>query len=424
MAGPQGKQVIVIGGGVVGVTTLYELAVDGVPAVLLEAEPNLAAGASHANGGALTPGLADPWNSPGVHKHLFESLFDPRSTMKLRLHAIPGLTRWGLEFLRNSTPGRHAHAMKQGFQLASYSLRRTHELASTLGIEYEGKASGFLKVFASQEERGQSLAFCHILEEHGLRWRSMSTEEVIALEPSLAHAADKIACGIFYPDEALGDAHLFTTELAERAVSLGAQVRKSTRVDEIVVRKGRVEGVIAAGEFVEGDVVLAAGVESPLLSHSVGLSLPVKPAKGYSLTLDAASFASELPQCPVVDQHMHAAVTPLGTRLRLAGTAEFTGFDVRIRRERIDNLFMLFERLFPHLAPRVDRSAEIPWTGFRPMSADGMPFIGPANVDGLWVNTGHGHMGWSMAPGSARVLCDLMQGRRPQVDAAPFAATR
>ena len=424
MAGQKGKQVIVIGGGVVGVTTLYELAVDGVPAVLLEAEPTLAAGASHANGGALTPGLADPWNSPGVHKHLFESLFDPRSAMKLRLGAIPGLTFWGLQFLRNATPSRHTHAMKAGFRISTYSLQRTKKLADELGIEYDAKASGFLKVFANRQEMEQSIDFCHVLEECGLRWQSLDTDEVLELEPSLAQAADKIACGIFYPDEARGDARAFTIGLAECAVSLGAEIRTSTRVDEIVVSMGRVVGVIAGGERIEGDVVLAAGAESPSLSRNVGLSLPIKPAKGYSLTLDASVFVDELPGCPVVDQHMHALVTRLGTRLRLAGTAEFAGFDARIRQERIDNLFMLFERLFPHLAPRVDKSTAMPWTGFRPMSADGMPFIGPGPIDGLWVNTGHGHMGWSMAPGSARLLCDLMQGRQPEIDASPFRVAR
>jgi D-amino-acid dehydrogenase len=424
MAISHGNQTIVIGGGVVGVTTLYELAADGVPAILLEAEPELAAGASHANGAALTPGLADPWNSPGVHRHLFESLFDPRSAMKLRLGAIPGLTSWGIQFLRNSTPSRHAHAMKAGFRIASYSLQRTRKLAEELGIEYDAKASGFLKVFANEQEMEQSVEFCRILEACGLRWQPLDTAGVLELEPSLAQAADKIACGIFYPDEALGDAHAFTLGLAERAVSLGAEVRTSTRADEIVVSKGRVVGVNAGGERIEGDVVLAAGAESPFLSRDVGLSLPIKPAKGYSLTLDASPFVDELPGRPVVDQHMHALVTRLGTRLRLAGTAEFAGFDARIRQERIDNLFMLFERLFPHLASRADMSTAVPWTGFRPMSADGMPFIGPGPIDGLWVNTGHGHMGWSMASGSARLLCDLMQGREPEIDASPFSAVR
>ena len=420
----QGKQVIVIGGGVIGVTTLYELAADGVPAILLEAGPELAGGASHANGGALTPGLSDPWNSPGVHKHLFESLFDPRSAMKLRLRAIPGLTFWGLRFLRHSTRERHAKAMIAGFKLASYSLRRTLQLGADLGLEYNARAAGFLKVFANRDEMQQSLDFCRILEPHGLRWNVLDTAEVLQLEPSLAHAADKIACGIFYPDEASGDARAFTLGLAERAIELGAQVRTSAKVDNIVTVGNRVTGVVVKGEVIEGDVVIAAGFDSPLLSRRLGLSLAVKPAKGYSLTLDAAGVADEMPRFPVVDQHMHAAVTPLGSQLRLAGTAEFTGRDDRIRQERIDNLFVLFERLFPQLAPRLDKATAIPWTGFRPMSADGMPYIGPASMEGLWVNCGHGHMGWSMAPGSARVLCDMMQGREPQVDASPFNVMR
>lgn len=418
------RQVVVVGGGVVGVTTLYELAAEGIPAILLEARDELAAGASHANGALLTPGLADPWNSPGVHKHLFESLFDPRSAMKLRLRAIPGLAFWGLAFLRNSTISRHAHAMAEGFRLASYSLQRTHALTADLGLQYDARANGFIKVFATKEEMQQSVDFCRILEEFGLRWRVIDTNEVLDMEPSLGPAADKIACGIVYPDEATGDARKFTLELADRARALGAQIRTSARVDDIRVSGGRVSGVVVKGEVIEGDVVIAAGIDSPSLFRRLGTSIPVKPAKGYSLTLDATPFEGEGPKHPIGDQHMHAVVTPLGSRIRLAGTAEFTGLDARIRQDRIDNLFMLFERLFPHLAPRVDKSTAIPWTGFRPMSADGMPFIGPANIEGLWANTGHGHMGWSMAPGSARLLCDMMQGRETEIDASPFSVAR
>jgi len=401
----------VIGGGVVGVTTLYELAADGVPAILLEAEPELAAGASHANGGALTPGLADPWNSPGVHKHLFKSLFDPHSAMKLRLRALPGMASWGLRFLRNSTPSRHSRAMVAGFRLASYSLQRTRLLGRDLGLGYDASDKGFLKVFANSEEMRQSLDFCRILEKHGLRWQGLDTDEVLELEPSLGHAAGKIACGIYYPDESSGDSRKFTSDLAKRATKLGARIRTSQRVDAIRVSGNRVVGVSVAGGVIEGDVVIAAGVASPTLMRSAGVSLPVKPAKGYSLTLDASTFMDEAPGRPIVDQHMHAAVTP-------------AGLDPRIRTARIDNLYLLFERLFPHLAPRVDRRSAVPWAGFRPMSVDGMPFIGRTPIDGLWVNSGHGHMGWSMAPGSARLLCDIMQGRAPEIDASAFAVSR
>ena len=417
-------RVIVVGGGLAGVTTLYELAASGIPALLLEAEPDLAAGASHANGGALTPGLADPWNSPGVHRYLLASLFDPGSAMKLRLRAVPGLATWGLRFLWNSSPSRHARAMTEGYRLATYSLARTRELATECGLEFDGRSAGFLRVFASSDEMRQSLEFCRVLEQHGLRWKQVDTDGVLAIEPSLAHAADKIACGIFYPDEGSGDALAFTLQLAERARQAGAEIRTSARVEKILTEAGRVYGVRVAGESIEGDVVLAAGIDSPVLSRQAGLSLPIKPAKGYSLTIDASGFASDAPGTPIVDQHMHAAVTPLGTRLRLAGTAEFAGRDSRLRTERIDNLFLLFERLFPQLADRVDRSTSISWTGFRPMSADGMPFIGPAGRDGLWVNSGHGHMGWSMAPGSARLLADMIAGREPDLDPSPFAVTR
>jgi len=170
--------------------------------------------------------------------------------------------------------------------------------------------------------------------------------------------------------------------------------------------------------------VLATGIDVPGLTRPLGLSLPIKPVKGYSLTVDATPLEGEGPGLPVVDDHMHAAVSPLGDRLRFVGTAEFTGRDKRIRQVRIENLFALFERLFPHLVGRVDRSTALSWTGLRPMSADGAAFVGPSGVDGLWINGGHGHMGWTMTAGSARLLVDLMHGKDPAIDPRPFDPRR
>ncbi len=418
------QPVIVVGGGLAGVTTLYELAADGIPAILLESKQELAAGASHANGGLLTPGLGEPWNSPGVHKHLFESLFDPASPMKLRIRAIPGLTPWGIRFLMNSGRSRFEKSTIANFALAAYSLQRTMQLAEELGLEFDVRQGGCLKVFHDEEEMAESLHLCRLLQPHGLRFDVLDTDGVVSLEPSLAGAADKIGCGIHYPDEASGDARKFTVALAEAAVALGADVRTAVTVERLTRGDGRITGVVANGESLSGAVVLTAGIDSPALSRTAGLSFPIKPAKGYSLTVDATTIGDDGPRMPVVDQHMHAAVSPLGTRLRFVGTAEFTGRDERIRQDRIDNLFSLFRRLFPQLVDRVDRSSATPWAGLRPMSADGRPFIGASGIDGLWINSGHGHMGWSQAPGSARLLVDLLQGRHPGIDSAPFDPQR
>jgi D-amino-acid dehydrogenase len=267
------------------------------------------------------------------------------------------------------------------------------------------------------------LKVCKMLQIHGSRWEVLDTQGVLALEPSLSRAAENISGGIYYPDEASGDARSFTLCLADRARSLGAEIRTGARVSRIVVEQGCTTGVIVNGENLDGEVVLAAGIDSPQLSRRLGLRLAIKPAKGYSLTMDI-SGAGEGPKIPIMDHHGHVGIVPLGQRLRLVGTAEFAGRDLSIPQARIDKLFSVFQRLFPHMADRVDRSAALAWAGLRPISPDGMPYIGATATPGLWVNSGHGSMGWSMAPGSARLLVDLMQGHDPDIDPSPFSVTR
>lgn len=417
-------KVIVIGGGLAGVCTLYELAADGIPAILLEAEPELARGASFANGGLLVPGLADPWNSPGVHKYLPGALLDPTSSMQIRWRALPGLAPWGVKFLLSSRARVFAQATIASYLLSRYSVDRTLQLADSLGLVYDGQALGCLKLFAHPSEMSDPLKVCEILQAHGSRWQVLDTQGVLALEPSLARAAENISGGIYYPDEASGDARSFTLCLADRTRALGAEIRTAARVTRIVVEHGRTTGVIVDGEKLGGEVVLAAGIDSPQLSRRLGLRLAIKPAKGYSLTMDTSAAAREGPKIPIMDHHGHVGVVPLGQRLRLVGTAEFAGRDDSIPQARIDKLFSVFQRLFPHLAGRIDRSAALPWAGLRPVSPDGMPYIGATATPGLWVNSGHGSMGWSMATGSARLLVDLMQGRDPAIDPSPFRVTR
>jgi len=417
-------QVIVIGGGLAGVCTLYELAADGIPATLLEAEPELACGASFANGGLLVPGLADPWNSPGVHKHLLSALFDPASSMQIRWRALPGLAPWGVKFLLSSRAGIFRQATIAGYLLSRYSVDRTLLLADSLGLDCDAKTAGCLKLFAHPSEMRDPLKVCEMLQAHGSRWEVLDTQGVLALEPSLIRAAGNISGGIYYPDEASGDARSFTLSLADRARSLGARIRTGARVSRIVMEQGCATGVIVNGENLDGEVVLAAGIDSPRLSRRLGLRLAIKPAKGYSLTMDTSGAAEEGPKIPIMDQHGHVGIVPLGQRLRLVGTAEFAGRDDSIPQARIDKLFSVFRRLFPHLADRLDSSAALAWAGLRPVSPDGMPYIGATATPGLWVNSGHGSMGWSMAPGSARLLVDLMQGRDPAIDPSPFSVRR
>lgn len=416
---------LVVGGGLIGVATLYELASRGVTATLLEAREELGLETSFANGGMLTPSMPDPWNSPGVGGHLFASLFDPASAMKLRWRAVPGLAFWGLEFLRNSLPARHVRSTLANYALAAFSTECTDVIRKTLRLEYDDCDAGTMKVFESKEAMASSVRLARHLEPLGLEFTVLDRAGAIDKEPRLAESANRLAGALYFPNDRLGDARKFVLGLARKAIDSGGKVRTGATVARLVRKGEAVIGVeLSTGERLEGDVILAAGVSAPMLARQVNIRLPIKPAKGYSLTIDAAELGPDLPKLAVIDDAMHAAVVPLGSRLRLVGTAEFAGVDAVVRTDRIENLFAMFGRLYPSLAAQADRSTEMAWAGLRPMSADGRPFIGPSPLKGLWLNCGHGHLGWTKAIGSARLLADQMLAVQPPIDPAPFSFER
>jgi D-amino-acid dehydrogenase len=416
---------IVVGGGLLGITTAYELASRGEPVELLEAREGVALETSYANGAMLTASHADPWNAPGVHKHLFTSFFNPHSAMKLRASALPSLFCWGLRFLYHSAPQRHRAATQASYALAKYSIDLTRELRETLSLKYEASSAGTLKLFRDGGAMDGPIKLAQMLAPHGLRFEVLDREATINIEPQLAPIRERIVGALYYPDDEGGDAHLFCRALAEKFVAAGGKLRTDVVVEKLVTRDSTVVGLKTQPGTIEcSRVVVAAGNSSVRLLQPLGVRLPIRPAKGYSVTIDAPSDPAHRPRIAAVDDAMHAAVVPLGSHLRAVGTAEFAGNDRTLRAERVDNLFNLLEALYPRIAAGIDRSKARAWTGSRPMSADGLPFIGPTRVRGLYVNAGHGHLGWTLAAGSARLLTDLMLGASTTIDPGPYRVTR
>jgi D-amino-acid dehydrogenase len=415
---------IIIGGGLIGLTTAWELVSRGVAVEVLEARDDVAVQTSYANGGILTASMPDPWNAPDAYKHLAASLFNPYSPMKLRLRALPSLSYWGPKFLYHSTPKRHSYATRASYLLATYSISETRKLREKLDLQYAAGTTGTLKVFRNAKAMVGPRNLAEELSTLGLEYETLDADATIEAEPQLAHVRDAIVGALRFPDDESGDAHLFCRALANLIRKNGSVIRCGTVVTALKENRGRIVGIEVCGQIqIANRVILAAGNGSVHLARTVGVTLPIKPAKGYSVTIRQHGL-SDWPRLPVIDDVMHAAVVPLGERMRLAGTAEFTGFDTSIRTSRIDNLFELLDKLYPHIAARVDRRAAEPWAGLRPMSADGLPFIGPAGPDGLYLNTGHGHLGWTHAIGSAKLLTDLIQRRTPAIDPIPFRALR
>lgn len=411
---------IIIGAGLAGVTSFYELSARNKPCLLIDSESDVAHGASFANGGGLHPSLPDPWNNPGIGRHLLASLLKPQATMKLHLAQLPDLMGWGASFLRHSRRDKYRAITQANFFLAEYSTRQTEALQQFLNLDYEAAAPGTLKLLRSDAERTDALRLADMLAVNGLTYEALTQADLMAREPSLKSAKDLIGA-LRFGGDGVGDARKFCSGLAAAAMARGGQMRLNETVQSLLVEGDAVVGVRLQDEEIKGQVVLATGAKAAQLTKPLGINLPIRPAKGYSLTLDAAQIESDGPHHLLVDPKQHIAITPLGKRLRILGMAEFAGFDRRIDPRRLAQLRAFFTHLLPDAAAKLDWQNGQGWAGLRPMSADGRPFIGASDIEGLWLNCGHGHLGWTMAVGSARILADTIQGSAPEIDAAPFS---
>ena len=415
---------LVIGAGLMGITSAYELLKRGRSVTILEELEGPALGASYANAGMLTPSMSDPWNSPGVYKYLAKSLFNPSSSMRLRLNTVPSLLGWGSKFLRYSSEPYFKAALKDNFNLTSYSLRKTQEIAERYDLQYCRKSEGTLSIFNTQEDFFIKENLYKSLNKLGLKCSVLNPDEIVSLVPSLSSISSKLYKGIHYHQDESGDAHLFCKALLKKFLELGGQIKYGVPLKSLTIANNKIIGITTDLEYIAAsNVVIAAGANSPRLLRSAKVNLDVKPAKGYSLTINV-NGVSGLPTLPVLNDAMNVVVTPLGNRLRLVGTAEFAGFDLSADKKRIASLFEMFEIIYPEVASQVDSESATPWAGLRPMSCDGKPFIGATKIKGLYINSGQGPLGWTLAMGSANLLADTMFDTPTEIDARPFSLLR
>jgi len=418
-------KILIIGGGVIGVTTAYFLAEAGHAVTVVErhAEPGM--GASFANGGLLTPSMADPWNAPGTLGNLVRWIGRDDAPMLLQPRAVPQLLGWGIRFIRNSSPARFAENLRCNLRLAQYSLAVLHDISQDLRLTYDQAGVGSLMIFRSSEGFEAAVRRNQELQPLGLRAEPVpDPASLVELEPALRSIGSQLTGGVHFPDDRSGDARLFTLSLAQHARELGARFLFDTDVVGVSTSGNRITAMATASQELTADTYLiAAGVHSTPLLRQLRINLPVVPAKGYSIAI-AQSAEHTPPRMPVIDNDLHAAVTPVGRWLRVAGTAEFDGLRSDIRPARVQNLVRLFQRLYPDHPIPGDPRALNAWTGFRPMSADGVPILGRTSIENLYLNTGHGHLGWTMAAGSGRALSDLISGGEPKIDVKPYALHR
>lgn len=411
--------VIVIGAGVTGTTTAWFLRAAGASVTLLDAADRPASGASAANGGMLHASHAEPWNAPGVGWDLLRYIGRVDSPLLLRPRALPGIIPWGLEFLWNSRRVRFDHNTLANARLAEYSLRQLRALQQDLQLDFDFVESGILKIFQDRKSLEHNRNASRAMADVGVRFEEWDSERVAAEEPALVPIAHRLCGALFFPGDAIGNAARFTRALASAAERGGVRWLPNTEVTGWRRFQGRINGVETKDGPVAADaVVLASGFAAPRLLREFGIRLPVAPVKGYSLTVDLEEAAR--PRLPIIDDANKVVLTPLGGRLRLAGTAEFTGADLSINASRAENVLTQCRQTLPRLPEHVDPNTMEPWTGLRPMSARGTPILGPTPVPGLFLNTGAGHLGWTLACGSAGLVRDAVLGRKPALPLAPF----
>lgn len=407
------KTVLVLGGGIIGTATAYYLARRGLAVTLVERREGVGLETSFANGGLLTPSMADPWASPGFPRKLIKWMGREDSPFLLRARAIPGLISWGLKFLGNCNEATWRRNTEIVLRLATYSHRTLKALTRETGIAYDLNDRGTLHLFRDQISIEGARRAADIVGDLGVAFRVLDAAGCAALEPGLAPQVDRISGGLHYPDDEAGDAHLFTRNLAEMAAAEGVTFRQGVTVERIETRDGAFAAAVSdAGRLEAEDCVVALGNGSAGLLRPLGIRLPIYPVKGYSITYSVEGW-NGAPVMPLIDDGRKIGIVRLGERIRAVGTAEFNGYDTSVNPQRIANLKTAFLELFPDFP---DPDAGEVWAGLRPTTPDGIPYLGATPVGGLYLNTGHGHLGWTMSCGSGKAVADLVAGAAPEID--------
>jgi len=414
----------VLGAGLIGVASAWFLAADGHEVIVVDRQPGPARETSFANGGQISTSHAEPWANPSTPLKVLKWLGREDSPLLWRLRADPAQWAWGLRFLRECTPERTCANIRAILTLALDSRTRLKILRRELGLEYDCLERGILHYYTDETEFTHAIPQAALMSELGCDRVVKSAAECLAIEPALRDSTVPIVGGTWTVGDESGDAQRFTEVLAERCAALGVAFRYGSGVAGIETAGGRFAAVrLASGEKLPADAcVVALGSYSPLLLRPLGIAIPVYPAKGYSITIPVPPTADAVPSAPTVsltDDGAKLVYSRLGQRLRVAGTAEFAGYDTRINPARIAPLIRRVRQIFPHLELASD--AVEPWTGLRPATPSNVPLIGLTRIPNLFVNTGHGTLGWTLAVGSGQLLADLVGSRETAIDFVPYA---
>jgi D-amino-acid dehydrogenase len=414
-------KVAVLGGGVVGVASAYYLAKAGHEVVLVDRQAGPALETSFANAGEVSPGYASPWAAPGVPGKALKWLLMKHAPLVVRPTADPEMYRFMAGMLLNCSEARYAVNKERMVRLATYSRDRLEALRDELGLDYDQRMQGTLQLLRTQAQMDGIGKDIKVLRKMGVAYEVLDREGCIRVEPGLAHATEPFVGGLRLPGDETGDCFKFTNLLAGHARGLGVDLRFGEEIRGLSSDGRQVTGVhTTKGRIVADAYVVAAGSWSPRLVRPLGLRLPVYPVKGYSITLPIVA-AEQAPVSTLLDETYKVAITRLGDRIRVGGLAEVAGYGVALHQERRRTLERSVLSLFPRAG---DAAAASFWTGLRPATPDGTPAVGATPLANLFLNTGHGTLGWTMACGSGQLIADLVGGGTPAIRADDLGLSR
>jgi D-amino-acid dehydrogenase len=414
-------KVLILGAGVIGVSAAYELAGAGHEVVVVDRQGAPALETSFANAGEVSPGYSAPWAGPGVPIKAIKWLAMHHRPLVIRPNVDWALVRWVLAMLRNCTAARYEINKTRMVRLAEYSRDSLRALRAATGIAYDERTQGTLQLFRTQKQLDGSADDVAVLRRSGVAFELLDRDGCTRHEPALARVRDKFVGGLLLPGDETGDCFKFTQRLAALAAERGVEFRFGTTISALARSGGRIVAVDTSAGRLEADAYLVAlGSYSPLLLRPIGIRIPVYPVKGYSITLPITDPAGA-PESTVMDETHKVAVTRLGDRIRVGGTAELAGYTLKLHEARRKTLSHVVGDLFPGGG---DLARAEFWCGLRPMTPDGTPVIGATPIANLYLATGHGTLGWTMAAGTARIMADLISGRSAGIDLAGLTIAR
>jgi len=413
-------RVVVLGSGVIGVTTAFYLARAGHEVTVLDRQAGSALETSFANAGQISPGHSAPWAAPGIPLKALKWMLQKHAPLSITPDGSLFQLRWMWQMLMNCSAARYAINKTRMVHLAEYSRDCFKELRASTQIQYEDRQRGTLQVFRTEAQFESAEKDILVLKQTGVPFELLGRCELARAEPALAGVQHKLAGGLRLPNDETGDCQLFTAALTELAKSLSVQFRYGVSIESLVMSNNKIAGVKLTNEVITADAyVMALGSYSTNMLRGI-LAIPVYPVKGYSITVPIVD-AGKAPISTIMDETYKIGITRFDDRIRVAGMAELVGFDTQLNAKRQATLEMVLNDLFPGAGDATRNSF---WTGLRPMTPDGTPLVGATSISNLFLNTGHGTLGWTMSCGSGSVLADIISGRKPAINVSELNLTR